>query len=110
MKEADLRKWHRSLGIILVLFIILQAGSGLLISIGQIGTSHSHADSEIVAHAGPHEEGKFIIKTSLSFIHHGAGVVGLIYRILLGSGILGMSITGSMIYFKIRARNKREEK
>ena len=88
MKEADLRKWHRSLGIIFVLFIILQAGSGLLISIGQIGTSHSHADSEIVAHAGPHEEGKFIIKTSLSFIHHATktNIVVTISRQILVSG------------------------
>ena len=104
MKESDLRKWHRGLGIILALFIILQAGSGLLISLSGLGTPHSHARSETVAHAGPHEDGKSTVKTSLSFIHHGAGVVGLFYRILLGIGILGMAIAGSVIYFKIRVR------
>jgi len=33
MKESELRKWHRNFGIFLVLFIIIQAGSGLLISL-----------------------------------------------------------------------------
>ena len=104
MKESDLRKWHRSLGIILTLFIILQAGSGLLISLSGLGTPHSHARSETVAHAGPDEVGKSLWNTSLGFLHHGAGVVGVVYRILLGIGMVGMALSGSMIFFKIRVR------
>ena len=38
MKEANLRKWHRGLGIILAFFVILQAGSGLLITITDMET------------------------------------------------------------------------
>ena len=104
MKESDLRKWHRSLGLILALFIILQAGSGLLITLSGSGTPHSHAHSEPVADAEAHEDGKSIWKTSISFVHHGAGVVGVVYRILLGIGMLGMALSGVMIFFKIRAR------
>ena len=104
MKESDLRKWHRSLGLILALFIILQAGSGLLITLSGSDTPDSHAHSEPVAHSEAHEDGKSIWKTSISFLHHGAGVVGDVYRILLGIGMLGMAMSGSMILFKIRAR------
>jgi len=107
MKEADLRKWHRRMGIILALFIIIQAGSGLLMSLNELGTPHGHAHGEDVAAQDEHQEGgDSYIKTSLSFIHHGAGVIGRIYRILLGIGLLGMAISGSMIYFKVRARTK----
>ena len=104
MKESDLRKWHRSLGLILALFIILQAGSGLLITLSGLGIPHSHAHSEAVAHVDAHEDGKSLWNTSLGFIHHGAGVVGVVYRILLGIGMLGMAVSGYMIFFKIRVR------
>lgn len=33
MKDANLRKWHRRMSITLALFIILQAGTGLLLSL-----------------------------------------------------------------------------
>ena len=54
MKESDLRKWHRRMGIGLALFIIFQAGSGLLLSLGQIVTTHSHAHTESIAHEDTH--------------------------------------------------------
>lgn len=104
MKESDLRKWHRNLGIVLALFIILQTGSGLLITLSASGTPVSYAHNEPVVHAEAHEDGKPIWKTSISFLHHGAGVVGDVYRILLGIGMLGMALSGVMIFFKIRVR------
>jgi hypothetical protein len=115
MKEANLRKWHRGLGIILALFVILQAGSGLLITITEIETPHSHANSEIAAHGQAHEEGKeghhdegqSAFMKFLSFIHHGAGSIGVIYRILLGIGLLFMAVTGAQIYLNIKARTRR---
>ncbi len=107
MKESDLRTWHRNLGIILSLFIILQAGSGLLISLSETGVPHTHANSESVVQANTHGEGNSKWTASIEFIHHGAGVVGVVYRILLGIGMLGMAISGSMIFFKVRARSKK---
>jgi len=70
MKESDLRKGHRSFGLILALFIILQAGSGLLITLSGSGIPHSHAHSEAVVRSGPHEDGKSLWNTSLGFIHN----------------------------------------
>jgi hypothetical protein len=108
MKESDLRAWHRNLGIILSLFIILQTGTGLIISLSEAGVPHSHANSESVVQANTHGEGESKWSSSIGFIHHGAGVVGVIYRILLGIGTLGMAISGSMIFFKVRARSKKQ--
>jgi hypothetical protein len=41
MKEVNLRTWHRRIGIVLALFIILQAGSGFLIMLGDLIPSQS---------------------------------------------------------------------
>lgn len=106
MKESDLRKWHRQMGIILALFIILQAGSGLLITLSEIGPPHSHTHSESAGIREHNENEASHWKNSLMFIHHGAGTIGVIYRIILGIGMLGMAFTGSMIFLKIRARTK----
>jgi hypothetical protein len=46
MKEPDLRRWHRNLGIILAAFIILQAGSGLLLSFGRLSVSSVDANEK----------------------------------------------------------------
>lgn len=106
MKETDLRKWHRRFAIMLVLFIILQAGSGLLLSVIGLITPHSHARTESVDSYGHNEDGgESLWKGSLEFIHHGAGAIGAVYRIVLGIGILGMAVSGSVIFLKIRERS-----
>jgi len=104
MKELNLRKWHRNLGIILAFFIILQAGSGLLLSLGEIDKLHSHEHSESTAGPGHHEEGNTMWADLLAFMHHGGGTVGIAYRLLLGLGLLGLTISGGMIFIKVRAR------
>jgi uncharacterized iron-regulated membrane protein len=85
MDEAYLRKWHRTMGIILALFLFLQAGSGALMALEfALGTP-----------------GLFGALTSL---HFGGGFWGQIYRILLGLGLMGMAASGALIFLKIRAR------
>jgi len=85
MGEAYLRKWHRTMGIILALFLFLQAASGALMALEfALGTP-----------------GLFGGLTSL---HFGGGFWGQIYRILLGLGLMGMAASGALIYLKIRAR------
>jgi len=93
MQEAYLRKWHRRLGIILALFVIIQAGTGLLISLEA---------SLPTAPAGPVAEGVEFLEA----VHQGGGPIGRVYRVLLGAGLCGMAISGSLIYFKIRARSR----
>lgn len=106
MKESDLRKWHRTIGIVLAVFVALQAGSGFLLSLNELSMPHSHAYIEsVVPHHG-HEEGESIWHEGLEFVHHGGGLVGTAYRLLVGIGIIGMAISGCMIFFKIRARSR----
>lgn len=105
MKEKDLRNWHRNLGIILAFFVILQTTTGLFIAVGEINMPHSHAGTSHVATGAPTDGLQpSVFQTALSAIHHGGGTIGALYRILLGTGLLWMAISGSLIYFKIRSR------
>ena len=108
MLEKDLRKWHRNLAIVFVIFIILQALTGLLITLGDLETpqSHAHQAQHEVAKSdeGSHEQEQASLQSILALIHHGGGIIGFIYRIILGLGMLAISGSGAMIYMKIRAR------
>jgi hypothetical protein len=88
MDEAYLRKWHRTMGIILAFFIFLQAASGAMMAL------------EFYLNA----TGLFGILTS---IHFGGGSWGHLYRIILGVGLMGMAASGTLIYLKIRARTSK---
>jgi hypothetical protein len=92
MKEATLRKMHRRLGIILALFVILQAASGFILSV-----------YELAPH-GAYGGGPPIWLRVVYTLHFGLGGVGSIYRILLGLGLMVMALSGSSIYFKIKQR------
>ena len=88
MNEASLRKCHRILGIIMALFIFVQATTGALMAV------------------------QFALKfpepsDALGILHTGGGLAGSIYRIILGSGIMVMAVTGALIYLKIRARTRK---
>ncbi len=52
MKEAGLRKSHRYIGVFLAIFIILQAGGGLILSAASLIKPHDHSlhDVEEVDH------------------------------------------------------------
>ncbi len=88
MNEADLRKWHRTMGIILALFIFLQAASGAMMALEFL--------LNFPGISGP-----------LTKLHFGGGPLGHIYRIFLGLGVMGMATSGSLIYLKIRARTRK---
>ena len=105
MKEKDLRNWHRNLGIILAFFVILQTIIGLFIAVGEINIPHSHAGMSHAFKGAPGDSLQpSVFQTALSVIHHGGGTIGALYRILLGTGLLWMAISGSLIYFKSRSR------
>lgn len=88
MTEADLRRGHRTMGIVLAFFIFLQAASGTLMALEFLLNSPG-------------------LSGSLTKLHFGGGTLGHIYRILLGLGVMGMALSGSLIYLKIRARNRK---
>jgi len=107
MKETSLRKWHRNLGIAMALFIILQAGSGFLISLGQLSVPHSHADQATHGASQSSGQERSFWNEGLGFLHHGGGAIGTIYRLVLSVGMLVMAVSGSMIFFRIRARSRK---
>ena len=88
MQEVALRQWHRTMGIILALFIVLQAASGAMMALEHFLNLHGLF--------GP-----------LTKLHFGGGALGHIYRIILGLGVMGMATSGTIIYLKIRARSKK---
>ena len=100
MNEKDLRKWHRRMGITLAILIILQAGTGILLTLGSLSDEHSEQSAQQVAPQTEESEWE----EALEFIHHGADGVGFVYRLIVGFGMLGMAVSGSFIYFKIRSR------
>jgi hypothetical protein len=93
----DLRKWHHRVGIVLAVFLTLQAGSGLLISFRDMV-------------AGSHSHGGMALYTGLAFLHHGGGVAGSVYRTILGAATLWMAVTGSFIFFQMKARSRQSRK
>ncbi len=95
MQEPDLRRRHRRLGIILALFIIIQAGTGLLLSLEKFLS---------LGMEGPAVE----FMEFLALLHRGGGDLPRLYRVLLGLGLTGMAVSGSLIYFKIRARSRKK--
>jgi len=75
MKESDLRRWHRGLGIIVAAFFILQAGSGFVLSLNGLSILHTHV----------HGKGASFWYMSLEFIHHGGGTPAQFTGLWLGS-------------------------
>ncbi len=90
MKEAILRKWHRSAGIVCVLFIIIQTVTGILLSVEDV--------------LGAYWGGQ------IQYLHYRFRPAGDYYRILLGFGLLWLAGSGAGIWFKIRQRTKEKAK
>ena len=85
MVEASLRKWHRWLGIGILLFVVLQALTGLILNFEDL------FDIEAV--------------TGWSkLLHRGLGDFGTVYRTILALSLLAMAFSGGLIFIKIRQR------
>ncbi len=114
MKEKDLRRYHRMTGVVLAVFIIVQAGTGLIFTIGKMtGDSggHDHGTAGISvspvskALASSSESGRSDTHESLlSTVHYGGGLIGNIYRVLLAVALIGQVSGGVWIYTRIRKR------
>ena len=140
MKEKDLRKYHRILGVVLAVFVLAQAGTGLYLTLKKgIGGSEHHGhsftspsisatsvaqanSSRSGAHRSEHEDDAMHHGTEydrhsysetsestesqglLSILHYGGGAIGMVYRLLLALGMIGLVLTGLFIYQKRSAR------
>jgi hypothetical protein len=104
MNISGMRKWHRSIGIVLALFIVFQVGSGLLLTISEFSETSVHT-SEGLGH-DEHSEQSLSWHTVLGWIHHSESSWMGVYRILLAAGILAQTGIGVMLFFETRHRRK----
>lgn len=118
MKEITLRKTHRNLGITLALFLLLQGGSGLLLSGEEMlgpetrtmaGEAHGHAGEARGTFSEPapvvtHGEQRLDRHGLVGKLHHSKGTLWNLYRLVVGSGLMAMLASGVAIFLKSRAR------
>jgi len=93
MKEPALRRLHRWLGLLLVLFILLQVGSGLLLTLWQSPV-----------YGLPIGSGAWFAVARL--LHSGGGLIGVWYRLILSAGLVILAGTGLLIGWKIWQRSR----
>jgi hypothetical protein len=86
MKEAEVRKFHRSLGIIVVWFLAGQTLTGLALSVGSLG-----------GYTG------WLTKLA-GILHYDWEPLGSLYRLILALGIFAQGVSGIIIYYRIKAR------
>jgi hypothetical protein len=86
MKETEVRKFHRSLGIVAVWFLVVQAVTGLLLAAFGDG-------------------GSFI--GAMAAIHHEWNPVGSVYRVILALATTAQGVSGIIIYFLMRKRMRK---
>jgi hypothetical protein len=107
MKEPDIRKWHRRLAILIAPLLIIQAISGIFLGVDWLLGIHQRVGETIEKNI---PELLSLWDMILVEIHYGLGVSGMFYHILLGIGALGVTVSGVMIFFKIRRRQKQQMK
>ena len=90
MKEIQLRKWHRSAGIIFAVFIFIQGLTGLILTIEDV--------------LGVYWGG------IVNDIHRFYKLPGHMYRLISGSGLLFMTITGVFIWYMTQKRMRKSQK
>ena len=111
MKEQDIRKYHRRIGILLSIFILVQVGSGVFISLSSLIEKEAiaHTDKPTTAETSndvmlvdnPSHE-----KSLMAIINHSDGTMQNVLRIIVGLGIVGMVMSGATIFFKSSKRRK----
>ena len=114
MKGATIRKWHRRMGIWLLLLILVQASTGLVLTLGKRSEAHRHAHAKAVSsdgeQGGHHGDAETAVKEEdhglVGVIHHSGGLVGVVYRLIVGFGIIGMAFSGGVIFLKFNFGKK----
>lgn len=103
IQEPTLRKWHRNAGVVLAPLVLLQALSGLFLSLEWLAGLHTAA-GQLLPGASP-----LVRFWDWVFVgvHYGGGRPGAVYHALVGVGLVWLAGSGALIYLKIRARLKR---
>jgi hypothetical protein len=107
MKGAVIRKWHRRMGIWLVLLILLQATTGLILTLEERSETDNHAYAKAVSsniEQSHHDDEDTKVPEEehglVGMIHHSGGLVGLTYRLVIGIGMIGMAVSGIVIFLQ----------
>ncbi len=102
MNEINLRKWHRRIGFVLGPMVIIQAVTGLTLSIPFIYDAQERVHSALAGRKMP-SLSKFW-KFMLVDGHTGGGLFGVWYTLLLGCGLVFIALSGIFIFQGIRQR------
>lgn len=87
MTSKSLRTAHRSVGVPLALFVVIQTITGILLTYDR--------------YLGLYQQGL------TDTLHYDISLIGVVYRTALGLGLLWMTVTGLMIWWDVRQRRKR---
>ncbi|SHG19934.1 hypothetical protein SAMN02745206_03449 [Desulfacinum infernum DSM 9756] len=105
MKERTLRAWHRRLGMVLFVFVLIQALTGLYLSVpAGRETAHAHEAGSAPAASSHSHHGSTSRWAAL--VHHGGGDAGDVYRTILALALAVQAVSGAGIGAKIRARSR----
>jgi hypothetical protein len=107
VKELELRKFHRLAGAVLAPFIILQAVSGVLLSIDWLLGVHQRIGETFRTDVPAFMR---IWDMFLVEIHYGIGKIGAVYHIVLGIGIVFTVVSGLIIFLRIRKRTLKKRR
>lgn len=110
MSQATLRQWHRTVGIVIALFVLVQAGTGFILEWEHFTpAAHEHGHE----HEEPQEEGAAV--QAAETIHHGSFLAATrplvsAYRLLLAAGLIWMAVSGAAIFLQMRSRRAARRK
>jgi uncharacterized iron-regulated membrane protein len=103
MKEVALRKWHRRLGIVVAPLLVLQAISGMILSIDWLLGIHQRIGEAIpddIPQSGIPQLALLWNRVFVT-IHYGFDVGGSLYHVALGIATIAIIASGFMIYLRI---------
>ena len=103
MNEMNVRKWHRLTAIVTAPLLILQAVSGVFLSVDWLMGIHSRFSEAL------RENVPLLARfwdAILVEIHYGIGNTGALYHIALGVAVIWVSVSGFMISLRIRQRQR----
>lgn len=103
MKEADLRKWHRLTGVWAGPLIILQAASGIFLSVDWLMGIHHRVGEAVRNNIPPLAR---LWDAILVEIHYGIGKAGAFYHIALGVAVIWMAVSGFILFLRVRKRQR----
>ncbi len=120
MTERQIRLWHRRFGTVLFVFLLIQALTGLHLSLPDdwmLPATHAHEKQppeKTSSHPTPSQKSSPLfsfpdtsVESLSNMLHHGGGFWGDLYRIGLAVDLIFQALTGAWIAQMIRARSRK---